>query len=64
MQEQIDLEFTAGSVEHVREPAGGTQELLALETVGTRHTCTDIYAGSTLTHQVFFKNMTSAASPA
>lgn len=54
MQER--MEFTAGSVEHVREPAGGTQELLALEAVGTRHTCTDIYAGSTPTHKVLKKN--------
>lgn len=52
MQERMDLELTAGSVEHVREPAGGMQELLALEAVGTRHTCTVIYSGSTPTHKV------------
>lgn len=42
-----DLELTAGSVEQVREPARGTQEFLALETTGTRHTHAQTYMQAT-----------------
>lgn len=50
--------LTTVSVEHVREPARGIQDLLALEAMGTRHThahtCTDIYAGRTPIHRKLF----------
>lgn len=43
MQKWVDLELTAGSVEHVRDLARGMQELLVLEATGTRHTHAQTY---------------------
>ena len=47
MQKWVDLELTAGSVEHVRDPARGMQECLALEATGTRHTHAQTYMQAT-----------------
>lgn len=61
MQKWVDLELTAGSVEHVWEPARGIQELLALEATGTRHIHAQTYMQATHPYIKLKKKMSSAA---